>query len=157
TAGARLPLITLAAGAQKFQIGLDGGVWTELGRDHKGIYFPVFTADYQIGVPVMWRWGDWSAEVMINHISAHRDDGFAGPYPLGPDGLPRGMFKYSREFVQAEVSRDMRAGEFTLRAYAMIGYVLRVAPADLKRALAGGGFEVNAPTLAHAVQPYGAI
>ena len=122
-----------------------------------GIYFPVYTADYQITVPLMWRSGDWSAEAMVSHISAHRADGFAGPEPLGPADTPRGIFRYSREFVQAEISRDLHAGEFELRAYAMVGYVVRVAPADLKRAMAGGGFELTAPTLRHAVAPYGAL
>jgi hypothetical protein len=157
TAGARLPLITLGVGRHAFQIGLDGCVWTALSRTPNGIYFPVSTVDYQITVPIMWRSGDWSAEVMLSHISAHRADGFTGPYPLAPDGQPRGAFKYSREFVQAELSRDMRAGDFQLRAYAMIGYIVRVAPADLQRGMAGGGWEVTGPLLRRAVRPYGAV
>lgn len=157
TAGARMPLVTLGLATQAFQIGLDGAVWTELGREHRGIYFPVFTADYQISVPLMWRRGDWSAEAMLSHISAHRADGFEGPFPLTASGQPRGVFRYSREFVQVSLSRDIRAGSFALRAYAMAGYVVRVAPADLKRAMVGGGFELTAPTLARAVAPYGAL
>lgn len=158
TAGARVPVLTVAVGRQAFQIGLDGGVWTELGRDHSGIYFPVYTADYQISVPLMWRMGDWSAEAVVSHISAHRADGFAGPYPVRPSGALRGVFRYSREFVQAQLSRDMHPAQgWALRAYAMVGYLIRVAPADLRHGMAGGGFELTAPVLAHAVEPYAAL
>lgn len=150
--GARLPITTLTIGEHKIQLGLDAGVWSELGRVSPGIYFPVFTADYLAAVPLMWRWRGLSAEFVTSHISAHRADG------LAVENVPRGDFAYSREFFTARVSYETAMKGFFFRCYVGGGYVARVAPWDIASPLSvGGGCEVNAPWIAHAIRPMAAV
>jgi hypothetical protein len=150
--GGRLPITTVHLGEHAIQLGLDGGVFSELGRASPGIYFPVYTADYLVAVPIMWRWRGLSAEFVASHISAHRVDGL----PLAD--VPRGQFKYSREFFSARVSYDRKLGAFLLRAYFGGGYLARSAPWDIASPFYfGGGLEVSGPWIAHVLRPMAAV
>ncbi|MCC6808648.1 MAG: DUF1207 domain-containing protein [Deltaproteobacteria bacterium] len=150
--GARLPATTLHIGEHAIQIGLDGCVWSELGRASPGIYFPVFTADYLAAVPIMYRWRGLSAEFVLSHISAHRVDG------LPIEAVPRGEFKYSREFMHLRVSFEHSVGGFFLRVYAGGGGIGRSAPWDIKSPwFFGGGFEGAAPSIGGVIRPMLAV
>ncbi len=148
--GGRLPIMTATTGEHQLQVGLDGAVWTSLGRERARIYFPVYFADYLVGIPIMWRYRQFSAEGVISHISAHVGDG------LPP--LPGGRFHYSREFFHARLSQDITLGSAVLRYYAGGGAILRSLPRPLPSlAFLGGGIEMTGPWLLGVLRPLLAI
>ena len=139
--GARLPLVTWTPGLAlpetlQLQVALDGGIWSDLGRSGKKLdtYFPVFAADYLAGLSFMARYGGWSTDLEVAHISAHLVD---GSFNLRP------RIVYSREYWRWRLSRDfVFASGASIRVYAGYGHMVRVLPRRIGDWMLGGGLEV---------------
>jgi Protein of unknown function (DUF1207) len=148
--GGRLPLVNIVAGEQHFQIGLDGSVWSRLGHRPSDNLFPVFSADYLIGVPILWRFRNLSAELIAAHISAHRVDG-AAIFNTAP------LYRYSVEYLQMRVAYETHLGALWVRPYFTFGTLLHSSSAYVHRGFVGGGFELFGPALGGSAQPFAAL
>ncbi len=148
---ARLPITTLHIGDHAIQLGLDAGVWSDLAKKPTGDYFPVFNADYLVGFPLMYRWKGLSAAIFLGHISAHLVDGAT------TDELPRGKFRYSREYVQFHLSYDASFRGFFFRTYLAAGHVFHHIEKVYSTASFGGGAEFAAPWVFGVFRPMAAV
>jgi hypothetical protein len=117
--GESLTLYRGALGAASWEVGIQAGVFAvfDLDADSKDLV----NADYLVGVPLSWRYGDWSGIFRLFHQSSHLGDEF-----LLRSNTARVNLSY--ESVDLKVSREF--GD-ALRLYAGGGYLFDQEPARL--------------------------
>ena len=102
-----------------WEIGIQAGVFAVFDLDADSM--DLVNADYLVGVPLSWRYGDWSAIFRLFHQSSHLGDEF-----LLRTQTERVNFSY--ESVDLKVSHEF--GD-VLRIYAGGGYLFDQEPASL--------------------------
>jgi len=117
--GESLTLYRGALGPASWEVGVQAGVFAvfDLDADSKDL----INADYLVGVPLSWRYEDWSGMFRLFHQSSHLGDEF-----LLRTNTARVNFSY--ESVDLKVSREF--GD-VLRLYAGGGYLFDQDPASL--------------------------
>ena len=117
--GESLTLYRGALGPASWEVGVQAGVFAvfDLDADSKDL----INADYLVGVPLSWRYEDWSGMFRLFHQSSHLGDEF-----LLRTNTARVNFSY--ESVDLKVSREF--GD-VLRLYAGGGYLFDQNPASL--------------------------
>ena len=147
------------------QLGLAGGFWATLGYDRGA--FPLLTQDFLISIPLEVKFGNFSAAIKFNHISAHLGDGFDAlleenlsskekrDLDIAEDLLEgytkdedvgitlKEPFSYSRDFFSLSLSYEYRMGIFDGRTYWHGGYAHKMIPSELARSYVGTGTEMK--------------
>lgn len=74
--GREVPIVTWDIDLWAVQFGLEATTWVTLGYPRDGLSFPLLTQDFHFAFPLAVRYGNVSAVIKFNHISAHKGDGF---------------------------------------------------------------------------------
>jgi hypothetical protein len=127
----RLPGSTPGDG---LQVSLAGAVFAQF--DMRTPSNDLLNADYLIGVPLTYRRGAFAARARLYHQSSHLGD----EYLLDTQPPP---VRVNLSFEAVELLLAGEAGP--LRIYGGGEYIVRRAPADLKRGLLHGGVEFRQP------------
>jgi hypothetical protein len=107
------------SGRAWWEIGIQAGVFAVFDLDAASK--DLVNADYLVGIPLSWRYGDWSAMLRLFHQSSHLGDEFI--LRTKPERI-----NLSYESVDLKVSREF--GD-VLRLYAGGGYLFDQEPASL--------------------------
>lgn len=116
-----------------WQLSLQAAVFAIFDLDSDS--FDLINADYWVGLPISFRWGDFSALLRVFHQSSHLGDEF-----LLRSRIDRVNLSY--ESMDAKISLD--ATDW-LRLYAGGGYIFHKEPEDLEPWSAQVGIEYECP------------
>jgi hypothetical protein len=133
--GENFGFYTKRPGCDGWQVGLLTGVFGQFNLDTKNA--ALLNTDFNVGIPLSWRSGNWSARVRYYHQSSHLGDEFLISNP----GFNR--VTLSIEEVEAIVSYDYR----WLRLYGGGGYLVHREPSTLDAGRIQWGFEARAPAM----------
>lgn len=111
-----------------FQIGLDAGIVSLFNFESSSIN--LINADYYGGIPISWRYKNWSMRLRPYHQSSHLGDEFLLTTPVNRINL-------SYEAIDFLNSFDWK----TLRFYAGPEFLMRREPVNLDRWMIHGGVE----------------
>jgi hypothetical protein len=117
-----------------WEVGIQAGVFSVF--DLESDSFDLVNADYFVGIPLGWRWENWSAMLRLYHQSSHLGDEFL----LRRTRLNRINLSY--EAVDLKVSWDWRD---VLRLYAGGGYLFDQEPSSLDPWSVQYGIELTSP------------
>ncbi|MDH5739112.1 MAG: DUF1207 domain-containing protein [Nitrospira sp.] len=126
---------TRREGCNGWQISLLTGIFAQFDLDEKNAQ--LVNTDFNVGIPITWRSGNWSARLRYYHQSSHIGDEFLG---ANPGFKP---ITFILEEVDAILSYDYR----WLRVYGGGGYLVHREPATFDRGKVQWGFEARAPSM----------
>ena len=133
--GENFGFFTKRQGCDGWQVGLLTGIFSQFNLDQKNA--ELINTDFNVGLPLSWRSGNWSARLRYYHQSSH----------LGDEFLARNVgfqrFTVSFEEVDAILSYDYR----WLRLYGGGAYLVHREPATVDRTRLQWGFEARAPAM----------
>lgn len=147
--GRNIPLVTMKSTKipLQFQLGIEASTWVMLG--YKGGAFPLLTEDFLMGVPLSFRYEQFSGALSYKHISAHRGDGLGAllKNTLSEEEQQEYLKpkSYSRDFISLYLSYEYIVNEIESRTYIHIGYAHKMIPSKLGRIFYGTGFEAKYP------------
>lgn len=130
--GDALPIVRIGTGGRGngLQIGVAGSVFAQVDLDAES--FDLINADYLIGVPISFRWEEFSSRLRVYHQSSHLGDEFLLRTELQRENL-------SFEAVDLLLSHELGP----VRLYGGGEYLFRREPDTLERLLAQAGAEVR--------------
>jgi hypothetical protein len=135
--GENFGFYTKRQGCNGWQIGLLTGIFAQFNLDQKNA--ELINTDFNVGIPVSWRSGAWSARFRYYHQSSHLGDEFLErSLGLGFKRIP-----ISFEEVDAMLSYDYN----WLRLYGGAAYLVHTEPATIDRTRLQWGFEARAPSM----------
>lgn len=135
--GENFGFYTKRSGCNGWQIGLLTGIFAQFNLDQKNA--ELINTDFNVGIPVSWRSGAWSARLRYYHQSSHLGDEFLErSLGLGFKRIP-----ISFEEVDAILSYDYN----WLRLYGGAAYLVHTEPATIDRTRLQWGFEARAPAM----------
>lgn len=133
--GENFGFYTKRTGCDGWQVGLLTGVFAQFNLDTSNA--ALINTDFNVGIPISWRAGNWSARLRYYHQSSHLGDEFLISNP----GFTR--LTVSIEEVDAILSYDYR----WLRLYGGGGYLVHREPSFLDAGRVQWGFEARAPAM----------
>jgi hypothetical protein len=133
--GENFGFYTRREGCNGWQISLLTGVFSQFNLDEKNA--ELINTDFNVGIPITWRSGNWSARLRYYHQSSHIGDEFLAANP----GFK--SITFILEEVDAILSYDYR----WLRLYGGGGYLVHREPTTFDRGRIQWGFEARAPSM----------
>jgi len=133
--GENFGFYTKRTGCNGWQVGLLTGVFAQFNLDTSNA--ELLNTDFNVGIPISWRSGNWSARLRYYHQSSHLGDEFLISNPRF------NRVTLSIEEVDAIVSYDYR----WLRLYGGGGYLVHREPSTLDAGRIQWGFEARAPSM----------
>ncbi len=133
--GENFGFYTRRDGCNGWQISLLTGIFAQFDLDEKNAQ--LINTDFNVGIPITWRSGNWSARLRYYHQSSHIGDEFLG---ANPGFKP---ITFILEEVDAILSYDYK----WLRVYGGGGYLVHREPATFSRGKVQWGFEARAPSM----------
>lgn len=133
--GENFGFYTKRQGCDGWQVGLLTGIFSQFNLDQKNA--ELINTDFNVGLPLSWRSGNWSARLRYYHQSSHLGDEFL----VRNVGFQR--FTVSFEEVDAILSYDYK----WLRLYGGAAYLVHREPATVDRTRLQWGFEARAPAM----------
>ncbi len=133
--GENFGFYTRRTGCNGWQISLLTGIFAQFNLDTPNS--ELINIDFNVGVPLTWRYGNWSARLRFYHQSSHIGDEFLGANP----GFQNIGLQY--EEVDMIVSYDFLKW---LRLYGGGAVMVNRQPARIDRNTAQWGFETRSPT-----------
>ncbi|MBH0196183.1 MAG: DUF1207 domain-containing protein [Nitrospira sp.] len=133
--GENFGFYTKRQGCDGWQVGLLTGIFSQFNLDQKNA--ELINTDFNVGLPLSWRSGNWSARFRYYHQSSHLGDEFL----VRNVGFQR--FTVSFEEVDAILSYDYK----WLRLYGGGAYLVHREPATVDRTRLQWGFEARAPAM----------
>ncbi|MBK9306975.1 MAG: DUF1207 domain-containing protein [Nitrospira sp.] len=133
--GENFGFYTRRDGCNGWQISLLTGIFAQFDLDEKNAQ--LVNTDFNVGIPITWRSGNWSARLRYYHQSSHIGDEFLG---ANPGFKP---ITFILEEVDGILSYDYR----WLRVYGGGGYLVHREPATFDRGKVQWGFEARAPSM----------
>lgn len=133
--GENFGFYTRRDGCNGWQISLLTGIFSQFDLDEKNAQ--LINTDFNVGIPLTWRSGNWSARLRYYHQSSHIGDEFLGANP---------GFK-SITFILEEVDAILSYEYRWLRLYGGGGYLVHREPATFDRGKIQWGFEARAPSM----------
>lgn len=136
--GENFGFYTRRKGCNGWQISLLTGVFAQFDLDTSNS--ALINIDFNVGVPLTWRQGNWSARLRFYHQSSHIGDEFLGAHP--------GFQSIGLQFEEVDmiVSYDFQKW---LRLYGGGAVMVNRQPSTLDRFTGQWGFEARTPV------PYG--
>jgi Protein of unknown function (DUF1207) len=132
--GENFGFYTRRTGCNGWQISLLTGIFAQFNLDTPNS--ELINIDFNVGVPLTWRYGNWSARLRFYHQSSHIGDEFLGANP----GFQNIGLQY--EEVDMIVSYDFLRW---LRLYGGGAVMVSRQPATIDRNTAQWGFEARTP------------
>lgn len=126
---------TRRKGCNGWQISLLTGVFAQFDLDTSNA--ALVNIDFNAGIPLSWRHGNWSARLRYYHQSSHLGDEFLG---LNPDFQ---SINLQYEEVEMMVSYDLRKW---MRLYGGGAVMVNRHPSTIDRNTVQWGFEARTPT-----------
>jgi hypothetical protein len=136
--GENFGFYTKRQGCDGWQVGLLTGVFAQFNLDQKNA--ELINADFNVGIPLSWRSGNWSARLRYYHQSSHIGDEFLERN----QGTGFRRLTVSFEEVDGILSYDYR----WLRLYGGGGVLVHREPDTVDRLRLQWGFEARAPSMA---------
>ncbi len=133
--GENFGFYTRRKGCNGWQISLLTGMFAQF--DLGTANSELINVDFNVGIPLTWRQGDWSARLRFYHVSSHIGDEFLGSHP----GFQSIGLQY--EEVDMIVSYDFKKW---MRLYGGGAVMINRQPARIDRNTAHWGFEARTPT-----------
>jgi hypothetical protein len=133
--GENFGFYTRRTGCNGWQISLLTGIFAQFDLDSSNT--ALINVDFNVGIPLTWRQGDWSARLRFYHQSSHIGDEFLGANP----GFQSIGLQY--EEVDMIVSYDLRKW---MRLYGGGAVLVNRQPSKIDRTTAQWGFEARTPT-----------
>lgn len=134
--GETFSLYRRQTGIGAFEVQFTAGVFSTF--DLASDSFDLINSDFRVGIPVAWRWGDWSATARLYHQSSHLGD----EYLLRRIRSATERVNVSYEAVDALLSWDLGR---SWRLYGGGGLILRKEPDTLERPSVQAGVEALSP------------
>jgi hypothetical protein len=133
--GENFGFYTKRKGCDGWQVGLLTGVFAQFNLDEKNA--ALINTDFNVGIPLSWRSGNWSARLRYYHQSSHLGDEFLGSHPeIKPSS-------FILEEAEGILSYDYR----WLRLYGGAAVLVHREPSTIDRTRIQWGFEARAPSL----------
>jgi hypothetical protein len=133
--GENFGFYTRRKGCDGWQVGLLTGVFAQFNLSEKNA--ALINTDFNVGVPLSWRSGNWSARLRYYHQSSHLGDEFLGSHPeIKPS-------TFILEEVEGILSYDYR----WLRLYGGAAVLVHREPSTIDRTRLQWGFEARAPAM----------
>ena len=133
--GENFGIYTKRKGCDGWQVGLLTGVFAQFNLDEKNA--ALINTDFNVGLPLSWRSGNWSARLRYYHQSSHLGDEFLGSHPeIKPSS-------FILEEAEGILSYDYR----WLRLYGGAAVLVHREPSTIDRTRAQWGFEARAPAI----------
>jgi hypothetical protein len=132
--GENFGFYTRRQGCDGWQVNLLTGIFSQFNLDTTNA--ALVNIDFNVGVPLTWRSGNWSARFRYYHQSSHLGDEFLGLNP----GFQSINLQY--EEVDMILSYDLQKW---LRLYGGGGVMVNRIPATIDRNQVQWGFEARAP------------
>ncbi|MBH0198951.1 MAG: DUF1207 domain-containing protein [Nitrospira sp.] len=136
--GENFGFYTKRQGCNGWQIGLLTGIFAQFNLDTSNA--ALINTDFNVGIPISWRAGNWSARLRYYHQSSHLGDEFLISNLNNP-GFKR--WTLSIEEVDAILSYDYQ----WIRLYGGGGYLVHREPSFLDAGRIQWGFEARAPAM----------
>ncbi|UVT16093.1 MAG: DUF1207 domain-containing protein [Nitrospira sp.] len=133
--GENFGFYTRRKGCNGWQVSLLTGIFSQFDLDTSNSV--LINVDFNVGVPLTWRHGNWSARLRFYHQSSHIGDEFLGAHP----GFQSIGLQY--EEVDMIVSYDVQKW---LRLYGGGAVMVNRQPSQIDRNTAQWGFEARTPT-----------
>jgi len=133
--GENFGFFTRRTGCNGWQISLLTGIFAQFDLDASDA--ALINVDFNVGVPVTWRHGNWSARLRFYHQSSHIGDEFLGANP----GFQSIGFQFDE--VDMIVSYDVQRW---LRLYGGGAVMINRQPVTIDRNTVQWGFEARAST-----------
>ncbi|HSA85349.1 MAG TPA: DUF1207 domain-containing protein [Nitrospira sp.] len=133
--GENFGFYTRRKGCNGWQISLLTGIFAQFDLDASNA--ALINVDFNVGVPLTWRHGNWSARLRFYHQSSHVGDEFLGANP----GFQSIGLQY--EEVDMIASYDFRRW---LRLYGGGAVLVNRQPSTIDRLTGQWGFEARTPT-----------
>jgi hypothetical protein len=133
--GENFGFYTRRNGCNGWQISLLTGIFAQFDLDASNA--ALINVDFNVGVPLTWRHGNWSARLRFYHQSSHVGDEFLGANP----GFQSIGLQY--EEVDMIASYDFRRW---LRLYGGGAVLVNRQPSTIDRLTGQWGFEARTPT-----------
>jgi len=133
--GENFGFYTRRKGCNGWQISLLTGIFAQFDLDTSNS--ALINIDFNVGIPLTWRHGNWSARLRFYHQSSHIGDEFLGAHP--------GFQSIGLQFEEVDmiVSYDVRKW---LRLYGGGAVMVNRQPSQIDRNTAQWGFEARTPT-----------
>jgi len=138
--GENFGIYTKRQGCDGWQVGLLTGIFAQFNLDTSNS--EIINTDFNVGIPISWRSGNWSARFRYYHQSSHIGDEFLER--IRNSGEVFNRVTLSIEEVDAIVSYDY--GRW-LRLYGGGGYLVHREPTNLDAGRIQWGFEARAPSM----------
>jgi hypothetical protein len=133
--GENFGFYTKRTGCNGWQVGLLTGVFAQFNLNEKNA--SLINTDFNVGIPLSWRSGNWSARLRYYHQSSHLGDEFLGSHPeIKPSS-------FILEEAEGILSYDYR----WLRLYGGAAVLVHREPATIDRTRVQWGFEARAPSM----------
>ena len=133
--GENFGFYTNRKGCNGWQVGLLTGVFAQFDLDETNA--ALINTDFNVGVPLSWRSGNWSARLRYYHQSSHLGDEFLGSHPeIKPSS-------FILEEAEGILSYDYR----WLRFYGGAAVLVHRQPSTIDRTRVQWGFEARAPSM----------
>lgn len=133
--GENFGFYTNRKGCNGWQVGLLTGVFAQFNLDEKNA--SLINTDFNVGVPLSWRSGNWSARLRYYHQSSHLGDEFLGSHP---------EIKAS-SFILEEAEGILSYDYRWLRLYGGAAVLVHREPSTIDRTRVQWGFEARAPSM----------
>lgn len=133
--GENFGFYTNRKGCNGWQVGLLTGVFAQFNLDEKNA--ALINTDFNVGIPLSWRSGNWSARLRYYHQSSHLGDEFLASRP---DIKPS---TFILEEAEGILSYDYR----WLRLYGGAAVLVHREPSTIDRTRVQWGFEARAPSM----------
>ncbi len=133
--GENFGFYTNRKGCNGWQVGLLTGVFAQFNLDEKNA--ALINTDFNVGIPLSWRSGNWSARLRYYHQSSHIGDEFLASHP---DIKPSSFILEEAEGI---LSYDYR----WLRLYGGAAVLVHREPSTIDRTRVQWGFEARAPSM----------
>jgi len=132
--GENFGFYTRRTGCNGWQISLLTGIFAQFDLDTSNS--ELINIDFNVGVPITWRQGNWSARLRFYHQSSHIGDEFLGSHP----GFQSIGLQY--EEVDLILSYDFKKW---LRFYGGAAMMVNRQPSTIDRWTGQWGFEARTP------------
>ncbi|MDK2744528.1 MAG: DUF1207 domain-containing protein [Nitrospira sp.] len=133
--GENFGFYTRRNGCNGWQISLLTGIFAQFDLDTSNS--ALINVDFNVGIPLTWRHGNWSARLRFYHQSSHIGDEFLGAHP--------GFQSIGLQFEEVDmiVSYDVQKW---LRLYGGGAVMVNRQPSQIDRNTVQWGFEARTPT-----------
>jgi hypothetical protein len=133
--GENFGFYTRRQGCNGWQISLLTGIFAQFDLDTSSA--ALINADFNVGIPLTWRSGNWSARLRYYHQSSHLGDEFLAANP--------GFKSIGLQFEEVDIIASYDFQKW-LRLYAGGAVMVNRDPATIDRNTVQWGFEARTPT-----------